>query len=70
MIEKQREKEFLFELERLYHNYFLTIDLEVHPENGLGLVLVEANAGGINLTTERIESAVDELRAETLEDVR
>ena len=70
MIEKQREKEFLFELERLYHNYFLTIDLEIHPENGLGLILVEANAGGIDKTTEVIESAIDKLRVETKEDVR
>jgi len=70
MIEKQREKEFLFELERLYHNYFLTIDLVIHPEDGLGLVLVEANAGGIDRITERIEAAVDELRVETLEDMR
>ena len=78
MIEKQREKEFLFELERLYHNYFLTIDLIVHPENGLGLILVEANLGGIDQTTERIEAAIDELRVdrrpcdslETLEDMR
>ena len=70
MIDKQREKEFLFELERLYHNYFLTIDLVIHPEDGLGLVLVEANAGGIDRITERIEAAVDELRVETLEDMR
>ncbi|KKL51193.1 hypothetical protein LCGC14_2297960, partial [marine sediment metagenome] len=26
MIDKQREKEFLFELERLYYNYNLIID--------------------------------------------
>ena len=70
MIEKQREKEFLFELERLYHNYFLTIDRIIHPEDGLGLVLVEADLGDTNRTTELIEAAVDELRVRTLEDVR
>ena len=62
MIEKQREKEFLFELERLYHNYFLTIDLIVHPEDGLGIVLVEADLKDVDRTTKFIEAAVDELR--------
>ncbi len=70
MIEKQREKEFLFELERLYHKYFLTIDLIVHPEEGLGLFLVEVNLKDTDQTTEFIEAAIDELRIETLEDVK
>ena len=70
MITKQREKEFLFELERLYHNYFLTIDLIVHPEDGLGLILVEANMGDKDRTTEFIEAAIDELRIKTKDDVR
>ena len=70
MITKQREKEFLFELERLYHNFYLTIDLIVHPEDGLGIVLVEADLKDTDQTTEFIEAAIDELRVETLEDVR
>ncbi len=70
MIEKQREKEFLFELERLYHNYFLVIDLVIAGEDGLRLELKDVDAGDIDLTTESIEAAVDELRVKTLEDVR
>ncbi len=62
MIEKQREKEFLFELERLYHNYFLVIDLVIAGEDGLRLELKEANTGDIDKTTKTIEAAVDQLR--------
>ena len=70
MIEKQREKEFLFELERLYHNYFLVIDLVIAGEDGLRLELKDVDAGDIDLTTKGIEAAVDGLRVRTLEDVR
>ncbi len=70
MIEKQREKEFLFELERLYHNYFLVIDLVIAGEDGLRLELKDADAGDVDLTTKGIEAAIDALRVRTLEDVR
>ena len=70
MITEQREKEFLFELERLYHNYNLVIDLVIAGEDGLRLELKEVDAGDRDLTTENIEAAVDELRVRTLEDVR
>ena len=66
MIEKQREKEFLFELERLYHNYFLVID----SDDCGGIVLRDANLKDTDRTTEFIEIHVDELRVKTLEDVR
>ncbi len=66
MIEKQREKEFLFELERLYHNFFLVIE---STDEG-GLVLTDADLKDTDRTTEFIELQIDELRVETLEDVR
>ncbi len=66
MIEKQREKEFLFELERLYHNYYLAVDCTTDGE----ILLVNVDRGDIDLTTKRIEMYVDMLREETLEDVR
>ena len=62
VIKKQREKEFLFELERLCHNYYLVIDIEEHTQNSL--VLREANQGDIDKTTEFIENFIDELRAD------
>ncbi len=68
MIEKQREKEFLFELEWLYHNYSLIIDVVNGYKNALGLV--DVGQGDIDETTAYIECAVDGLRDETLEDVR
>lgn len=67
MIEKQREKEFLFELERICHNYNLIIG----PANFItSLSLIEVDCGEIDKTTENIEEFIDELRRETLEDVR
>ncbi len=66
MIEKQREKEFLFELERLYHNYYLAIGCTMDGE----ILLVEVDRKDIALTTKRIEMYIDILREETLEDVR
>ncbi len=67
MITKQREKEFLFELERLCHNYCLIIG----PTNFVtSLSLIEVDCGEIDKTTENIEEFIDELRRETLEDVR
>ena len=68
MIEKQREKEFLFELERLYHNYCLIIDIDEDCQNDL--VLREADQGNVDKTTEFIEGYIDELRDKTLEDER
>ncbi len=66
MIEKQREKEFLFELERLYHNYNLVIGVDCECD----LELREADHNTVDRTTQYIEAHIDELRAETLEDVR
>lgn len=66
MIEKQREKEFLFELERLYHNYSLVIGTGCECD----IELKEVDCSTIDLTTSFIEAHVDELRVETLEDVR
>lgn len=66
MITKQREKEFLFELERLYHNYNLVIDLVIAGEEGLRLELKDADTGDIDKTARAIEYAVDELRVCTL----
>lgn len=66
MIGKQREKEFLFELERLYHNYFLAVSCTTDGE----LLLVETDRKDTDLTTKRIEMYIDMLRDETLEDIR
>ena len=67
MIEKQREKEFLFELERLYYNYNIVIG----SPNGFEMIdLGKANIGNMTKITRRVESAIDDLRRETLEDVR
>ena len=67
MITKQREKEFLFELERLYHNYNLIVDIDEDCQNDL--VLREADCGTTDNTTEFIEEFIDELRDKTREDV-
>ena len=64
MIEKQREKEFLFELELLYHNY----NLIVESDGGFGIELEDADRGDIDETTKVIQRAVDELRVETIFD--
>ena len=68
MIEKQREKEFLFELERLYHNYYLVVSCTDHAD----LVLLEADPDhkDTDKITKFIERHIDELRVKTLEDVR
>ncbi len=66
MIEKQREKEFLFDLELLYHNYNLVVSCTSDGE----LTLMDADLIDIDRTTEQIESYIDMLRVETLEDVR
>ena len=70
MIDKQREKEFLFELERLYHNYNLVIDLVIAGEDGLRLELKDADTGDIDKTAGAIEYAVDELRTDSLDEIR
>ena len=66
VIEKQREKEFLFELERLYHNYNLVVSC---TDNG-DLYLMDADCKDIDKTTTFIERYIDEMRDKTLEDVR
>ena len=66
MIEKQREKEFLFELERLYHNYYLVVSCTDHAD----LVLMEADQKDTDKTTKFIERYIDEMRVRTQEDVR
>ena len=65
MIEKQREKEFLFELERLYHNYNLVVCCTYKGE----LTLRDVDFIDMDWTTERIELYIDILREKTLEDV-
>ncbi|KKL15479.1 hypothetical protein LCGC14_2505160 [marine sediment metagenome] len=60
MIEKQREKEFLFELERLYHNYNLIV---VSGEDYIELK--EADCSDIDTTTKVIEYHIDLLRRST-----
>ena len=57
MIEKQREKEFLFELERLYYNFNLTI-----VGNDLGLWLHDIGVVGMPETTKTIEEAIDYMK--------
>lgn len=63
MIKKQREKEFLFELERLYHNYYLVIE----TDGRYGIELVDTDLGDTDLTTKNIETHIDSLRVKTLE---
>ncbi|KKN32324.1 hypothetical protein LCGC14_0814730 [marine sediment metagenome] len=65
MIEKQREKEFLFELERLYHNYCLAVGCTTDGE----IILVNVDCGNIDLTTKKIEMYIDILKEEAPEDV-
>ncbi len=62
MIEKQREKEFLFELERLYHNYHLVITSSSDEEP----VLMDVDSTDRDQTLREIERYVDILRVETL----
>ena len=57
MIEKQREKEFLFELERLYYNYNLTIG-----GDDVGLWLADIGEKHIDPTSVIIERAIDWLK--------
>ena len=64
MIEKQREKEFLFELERLCHSYNIIII------NYDGIELSDANCKDARATTEIIEDFIDGMRDETMEDIR
>ena len=66
MIEKQREKEFLFELERICHNYYLVVTC---TEDGK-LELTDVDFGYPGLSTTNIERRIDGLRVKTLEDVR
>lgn len=66
MIEKQREKEFLFELELLYHNYNLVVSSTLDGEP----TLMDVDSIDIDCTTKQIESFINMLRVETLEDVR
>ncbi|HEC65192.1 MAG TPA: hypothetical protein ENI23_07860 [bacterium] len=67
MIDKQREKEFLFELERLYHNYNLVVTIDYCGD----IILEDANIlDDVDKTTRYIEACVDEIRIETLEDMR
>ena len=61
MIEKQREKEFLSELERLYYNYCLVVDCTI---KGV-LKLRDVSFLDTDWTTERIELYLDTLRVET-----
>ncbi len=64
MVDKQREKEFLFELERLYHNYNLVVSCTDHAD----LILLEVDYGNIDQTTKFIERHIDELRVKTVKD--
>ena len=58
MIEKQREKEFLFELERLYYNFNLIL-------TGVGVFqLTDLGVIGMYETTLKIEMAVNRLKEE------
>ena len=66
MIEKQREKEFLFELELICHNY----NLVIISQHCADFALDAADRNSIDETTEVIENFIDSLRKETLEDVR
>ncbi len=56
MIEKQREKEFLFELEQLYHKYNLII------YSTMGIELLDLRKTGMFTVTEKIEIAIDRLK--------
>lgn len=58
MIEKQREKEFLFELERLYCNFNLIL---AGPDD---FQLFDLGSTGMPETTLKIEKAIDRLKEE------
>lgn len=55
MIAEQREKEFLFDLELLYHQYNLVIDSHAYS-------IKEADCGDEDMTGKFIESHIDDLR--------
>ena len=59
MIEKQREKEFLFELERLYYNFNVIISGDDE-----GLWIYDIGDAPMTVVTKEIETAVDELKEE------
>ncbi len=59
MIEKQREKEFLFELERLYYNYSLVISgSDYHGE----MFLSDIDSKEMPEVTKKIERSIDRLK--------
>ena len=58
MIEQQREKEFLFELERIYHNYNIVI---VSSEK---MELLGVDGDNLDDTTTVIENCIDQLRSD------
>ncbi len=58
MIDKQREKEFLFELERLYYNFNLILT------GSDDFQLVDLGVIGMPETTLKIERAVNRLKEE------
>lgn len=58
MIDPQREKEFLFDLELLYHRYNLVIDSKIWGF----IALEEADAGDEDVTGRFIEDHIDDLR--------
>ena len=58
MIDKQREKEFLFELERLYYNFNLIL---TGPDD---FQLTDLGVIGMPETTLKIETAVNRLKEE------
>ena len=60
MIEKQREKEFLFELEQVYRKYNLVI-----RTCGYHTVIMDAVGFGVDQTTERIKDSINILRMAT-----
>ncbi len=57
MIEKQREKEFLFELERLYYNYNLTI-----CGDDEGMWIYDIGEAPVAVVTKEIKEAIDPLK--------
>lgn len=59
MIEKQREKEFLFELEQLYYNYNLVI-----CGDDRGMWLSNIGAKEMPKVTKEVEEAIDWLKEE------
>ena len=55
MIDPQREKEFLFDLELLYHRYNIVIESHAYW-------LKDVDCNFPDATTKRIESSIDDLR--------